>query len=56
VKDILIYHFKLFCRNICIFPMNIFFSFHLGGGGGVAVIHFVLQTIPELKLMWINIR
>jgi hypothetical protein len=54
VKNILIYHLKLFCRNICFSLWKVSFV-PLGGGGG-AVIHFVLQTIPELKVMRIKIK
>jgi hypothetical protein len=54
MEDILIYHLKLFCRNICNFPTNVFFwlFFCLG----VAVVNFVLQTTPDEEITRIKIR
>jgi hypothetical protein len=46
-EEVLIYPLKLFRRNSCNFPTNIFFSFLFPSG--VIVVNFVLQTTPEEK-------
>jgi hypothetical protein len=47
VEEVLIYPLKLFCRNICNFPTNIFFYVFLLG---VTVVNVVLQTTPEERI------
>jgi hypothetical protein len=46
-EGVLIYPLKLFCRNICNFPMNIFFNSSLRSV--VTVVDLVLQTTSEEK-------